>query len=221
MAQGDDVKILLVDDHPIFLEGLKNLLTLRGLDVVGTARNGWEAIDQAGLLAPDVILMDIIMPGCDGLTATRVIKARQPGIKVVMLTMSETDEDLFSAIKSGAFGYLLKTEDTERLLMRLEGLIRGEVPLSQGLAARVLDEFAQRAPSSGSFAQAARADNHLTSRQIQVLTLVAQGFTYKEIATKLFLTERTIKYHMGEIIERLHLENRRQAIDYARAMKYI
>uniref|UniRef100_A0A7C4MN40 Response regulator transcription factor n=1 Tax=Desulfatirhabdium butyrativorans TaxID=340467 RepID=A0A7C4MN40_9BACT len=215
------MKILLVDDHPIFLEGLKNLLILRGLDVVGTARNGWEAIDQAGLLAPDVILMDIIMPGCDGLTATRVIKARQPGIKVVMLTMSETDEDLFSAINSGAFGYLLKTEDTDRLLMRLEGLIRGEVPLSQGLAARVLNEFAQRAPSSGSIAQDARADNHLTSRQIQVLTLVAQGFTYKEIATKLFLTERTIKYHMGEIIERLHLENRRQAIDYARAMKYI
>ncbi|WP_028323845.1 response regulator transcription factor [Desulfatirhabdium butyrativorans] len=215
------MKILLVDDHPIFLEGLKNLLILRGLDVVGTARNGWEAIDQAGISAPDVILMDIIMPGCDGLTATRIIKARHPGIKVVMLTMSETDEDLFAAIKNGAFGYLLKTEDADRLLMLLEGLMRGEVPLSQGLAVRVLDEFAQRTPPSGSCAQGAHADSHLTSRQIQVLTLVAQGLTYKEIGTKLFLTERTIKYHMGEIIERLHLENRRQAIDYARGMKFI
>ncbi|MEW6258485.1 MAG: response regulator transcription factor [Thermodesulfobacteriota bacterium] len=214
------MKVLLVDDHPIFLEGLKNLLILRGIDVVGTARDGWEAIEQAGLLLPDVILMDIIMPGCDGLAATRVIKARHPGIKIVMLTMSETDDNLFSAIKSGAFGYLLKTEDTDRLFMLLEGLMRGEVPLSRGLAGRILGEFAQRTPSD-SFERADHVGEALTPRQIQILTLVAQGLTYKEIGSKLFLTERTIKYHMGEIIERLHLENRRQAIDYARAMKLI
>lgn len=214
------MKVLLVDDHPIFLEGLKNLLILRGIDVVGTARDGWEAIEQAGLLLPDVILMDIIMPGCDGLAATRVIKARHPGIKIVMLTMSETDDNLFSAIKSGAFGYLLKTEDTDRLFMLLEGLMRGEVPLSRGLAGRILGEFAQRTPPD-SFERADHVDEALTPRQIQILTLVAQGLTYKEIGSKLFLTERTIKYHMGEIIERLHLENRRQAIDYARAMKLI
>ncbi len=215
------MKVLLVDDHPIFLEGLKNLLILRGIDVVGTARDGWEAIEQAGVLVPDVILMDIIMPGCDGLAATRIIKARQPGIKVVMLTMSETDDNLFSAIKSGAFGYLLKTEDTDRLFAFLEGLLRGEVPLSPGLAGRILGEFTQTTPATGSFGQAGHAAERLTSRQMQVLTLVAQGLTYKEIGSKLFLTERTIKYHMGEIIERLHLENRRQAIDYARAMKFI
>lgn len=215
------MKILLVDDHPIFLEGLKNLLVLRGMNIVGTARDGREAIEKAGMLHPDVILMDVIMPVCDGLTATRIITAKYPGIRVVMLTMSETDDDLFQAIKSGAFGYLLKTEDTDRLFMLLEGLMRGEVPLSPRLAGRILGEFARESPSPGSSGQEIPADGHLTSRQVQVLTLAARGLTYKEIGAKLFLSERTIKYHMGEIIERLHLENRRQAIDYARAMKFI
>lgn len=214
------MKVILVDDHPLFLEGLKNLLIIRGIDVVGTACDGWEAIEKAAALLPDVILMDIVMPGCDGLAATRVIKAQQPNIKVVMLTMSETDEDLFSAIKSGASGYLLKTGDTDKFFKLLEGLMRGEVPLSPGLAARVLGEFAQRTNAAGSVELGEKAGKPLTSRQIQVLTLVAQGLTYKEIGSKLFLSERTIKYHMGEIIERLHLDNRRQVIDYARAMNF-
>lgn len=215
------MKVLLVDDHPIFLEGLKNLLILRGIEVVGTARDGIEAVEKTDALAPDVILMDVIMPVCGGLAATRLIKARHPDIKVVMLTMSDTDDDLFLAIKNGAFGYLLKSEDTDRLLTLLEGIARGEAPLSQGLAARILSEFARRTPSSGPSDRATPSDERLSSRQIQVLTLAAQGLTYKEIGAKLFLAERTIKYHMGEIIERLHLENRRQAIDHARAMKYI
>ena len=214
------MKVLLVDDHPLFLEGLKNLLIIRGIDVVGTACDGWEAVEKAKALLPDVILMDIVMSGCDGLAATRMIKARQPDIKVVMLTMSEADEDLFSAIKSGASGYLLKTEDTDKFFRHLEGLMRGEAPLSPGLAARVLGEFAQGTNVNGPVELGEKADKPLTSRQVQVLTLVAQGLTYKEIGSKLFLSERTIKYHMGEIIERLHLDNRRQVLDYARTMKF-
>jgi len=213
------MKILLVDDHPLFLDGLKTLLTIRGIEVVGTARDGLEALEKARALQPDVILMDIQMPHLDGLAATRLIKAEQPEVKIGMLTMSDNDEDLFEAIKSGASGYLLKTEDTDKFFELLMGLTRGEVPLSPGLASRVLEEFARQRGAGESLQQAEDKKEALTPRQIEVLTLVAQGLTYKEVGAKLFLSERTIKYHMGEIIERLHLENRQQVIEYGRRMK--
>src|SRR5512136_797956 len=132
------MKLLLADDHPLFLDGLKNLLTRRGEQVVGTARDGLEALEKARSLRPDLILMDIQMPRCDGLAATRLIKAELPEIKIVMLTMSSDDDDLFEAIKSGACGYLLKTQDTEQFFIQLQELARGEAPLSPGLAARIL-----------------------------------------------------------------------------------
>jgi len=212
---------LLVDDHPLFLDGLKNLLTLRGIEVVGTARDGMEALEKARTLHPEIILMDIQMPNLDGLAATRLIKAELPDVKIVMLTMSAQDEDLFEAIKCGACGYLLKTEDTDEFFSSLIGLTRGEVPLSPGLAGRVLEEFAQQGMKSESIKSAETKTEELSARQIQVLTLVAQGLTYKEVGAKLCLAERTIKYHIGEIIERLHLENRSQAIQYARGMKLV
>ena len=134
--------------------------------------------------------------------------------------MSDNDEDLFEAIKSGACGYLLKTEDTDKFFELLMGLIRGEVPLSPGLASRVLEEFARQRGKGGSIQEAEEKEEALTPRQIEVLTLVARGLTYKEVGAKLFLSERTIKYHMGEIIERLHLDNRGQAIEYARRMQF-
>ena len=215
------MKTLLVDDHPLFLDGLKNLLTLRGIEVVGTARDGMEALEKARTLHPEIILMDIQMPNLDGLAATRLIKAELPDVKIVMLTMSAQDEDLFEAIKCGACGYLLKTEDTDEFFSSLIGLTRGEVPLSPGLAGRVLEEFAQQAMKSESIKSAETKAEELSARQIQVLTLVAQGLTYKEVGAKLCLAERTIKYHIGEIIERLHLENRSQAIQYARGMKLV
>ncbi len=215
------MKTLLVDDHPLFLDGLKNLLTLRGIEVVGTARDGMEALERARTLRPEIILMDIQMPNLNGLAATRLIKAELPDVKIVMLTMSAQDEDLFEAIKCGACGYLLKTEDTDEFFSSLMGLTRGEVPLSPGLAGRVLEEFAQQAMKSKSIKSADTKTEELSARQIQVLTLVAQGLTYKEVGAKLCLAERTIKYHIGEIIERLHLENRTQAIQYARGMKLV
>jgi len=214
------MKVLLVDDHPLFLDGLKNLLTLRGFQVVGTARDGMEALEKARLLEPEVILMDIMMPRLDGLAATRLIKAKSPAVKIVMLSMSAQDEDLFEAIKSGACGYLLKNENTDQFFKLFGGLMRGEVPLSPGLASRVLEEFARKKGGPGFAEQAGEKEEPLTARQIQVLTLVAQGMTYKEVGAKLFLSERTIKYHMGEIIERLHLDNRKQVIEYARHMKW-
>ena len=213
------MKVLLVDDHPLFLDGLRNLLTNRGIEVVGTACDGLEAMEKARVLKPELILMDIQMPRLNGLAATRLIKTEQPDVKIVMLTISENDEDLFEAIKSGACGYLLKTEVTEKFLELLSGLARGEVPLSAGLASHVLKEFARQGGAGGSLEQAVKKEETLTSRQMEVLTLIAQGLTYKEAGAKLFLTEHTIKYHMGEIVERLQLENRRQVVEYARRMK--
>ena len=213
------MRVLLADDHPMFLNGLKNFLTIRGIDVAGTARDGIDVLEKARALKPEVILMDIQMPRLNGLAATRVLKAEQPGIKIVMLTMSESDEDLFEAIKSGACGYILKSEETDNFFEILSALMRGEAPLSPGLAGRVLKELARQGDAIGTIEKRAEKEYVLTSRQVEVLSLVAQGLTYKEVGAKLFLAERTVKYHMGQIIEQLQMENRRQAIEYARHMK--
>jgi DNA-binding NarL/FixJ family response regulator len=209
------VKILLADDHPLFLDGLRNLLTAHGLEVVGTARDGLEALEQARTARPDLILMDINMPRVDGLAATRLIKAEMPDMKIVVLTMSADDENLFDAIKSGACGYLLKSQETDEFFAYLTDATRGEIVLSPGLAERIVQEFARERRSNPGFSRC-EATEALNVRQRQVLTLVAQGLTYKEVGAKLHLTERTIKYHMGEIVHRLQMDNRAQVIEYAR-----
>lgn len=204
------MKILLVDDHALFLEGLKNLLLSRGIQVLDTASDGFEALAKARALRPDVILMDVQMPRCDGLTATRLIKAEMPETKIVMLTMSDDSDDLFQAIKSGASGYLLKNLDADEFFDLLDGIPRGEAPLSRSLSQMILQELAGK--KEGKSDQPA---HQLTKRQLEVLQLVAQGLTYKQVGESLFLTERAIKYHMGQILLRLHLENRAQVIAYA------
>jgi DNA-binding NarL/FixJ family response regulator len=209
------MNVLLVDDRPLFLDGLKNLLTSHGVHVVGCARDGLEALDKARALRPEVILLDIHMPQLDGLAALRLIKAELPEIKIVMLTMSAEDTDLFEAIKSGACGYLLKTQDTDEFFELLQDVARGEVALSPGLASRILSEFGR--PTNVTQAIEEREPRQsLSARELEVQTLVANGLTYKEVGAKLYLAERTIKYHMGEIVARLHLENRAQVIEYAR-----
>jgi len=209
------MKVLLVDDQPLFLEGLQNLRAARGIEVVGTAADGLEALEKARALRPDVILMDVQMPRCNGLTATRLIKAEMPEVQIVMLTVSEEDEDLFEAIKSGASGYLLKSLDADDFFQLLSGLEQGEAPLSPGLAAKILEEFA-RHPPAGS--ETCGRIQELTRRQTAVLTLVAQGLTYNEVGETLCISERTVKYHMGEIVKRLHLQNRAEVIAYAARM---
>jgi DNA-binding NarL/FixJ family response regulator len=209
------MKVLLVDDHPLFLAGLGNLLTAHGVDVLGTARDGMEALEKARALQPEIILLDIQMPQLDGLAALRLIKAELPEIKIVMLTMSAEDEDLFESIKSGACGYLLKTQDTDEFFVLLQDAAAGKVALSPGLADRVLQEFGRQAHVAQTPEDKVR-QARLSPREIEVLTLVAHGLTYKEVGAKLCLTERTIKYHMGEIVRRLHVENRAQVIEYAR-----
>ncbi|MCL6589589.1 MAG: response regulator [Firmicutes bacterium] len=209
------MKVLLADDHTLFLDGLASLLAANQIEVAGTARDGFEALQKARELKPDIIVMDIQMPRCDGLTATRLIKAELPRIKIIMLTMSETDEVLFEAIKSGASGYLLKDLDGEEFIEMLLGLEKGEVPLSPGIAARFLKEFMKNEAAAAPEESRILSEG-LTPRQIEILTMAAKGMTYKEIGKALALSERTIKYHMGEITGKLHLQNRNQAIALAR-----
>ena len=209
------MRVLLVDDHALFLDGLKNLLTANDIDVVGMAMNIREALRKTEELAPEVILMDVQMPGGDGIEATRLIKTNFPEVKIIMLTVSQDDNHLFEAIKAGASGYLLKGLPKEQFLELLAGLNSGQSPLSPGLAAKVLTEFARLQRERETANIVADKTALLSSRQYEILKLVAQGLTYKEIGGKMNLSEAAIKYHMGEITGRLHLENRSQVIAFA------
>jgi DNA-binding NarL/FixJ family response regulator len=227
------LRILLADDHGLFVEGLQNLLQAGGYKVVGTASDGLEALQMARALHPDLILMDVRMPNCDGLEATRLIQAELPEIQIVMLTTSAEDSDLFEALKSGASGYLLKNLKPNVLFSYLEGLARGEAPLSRELSARLLSEFAHQAktlderkqPVEEPKTEAAQASSRalelesqtieLTARQRQILELISQGLSYKEVGAELHISENTVKYHMGEILQRLHVKNREQVVAYA------
>ena len=179
------------------------------------ASNGLEAIDAVRRRPYDVILMDVHMPRLNGIAATRMIRAELPGVRVVLLSMSAEDDELFEAIVAGVSGYLLKTQDTGEVFSLLENVARGEVALSPGLASRILSEFRRRATSPPGVGEKPSGES-LSPREVQVLTLGAQGLTYKEVGAKLHLAERTIKYHMVEIVGRLHLQNRAQAVEYAR-----
>jgi len=215
------MKLMLADDQPLFLEGLQYLLETLGIEVAGVAKNGKEALAQARLLNPDIILMDIKMPECSGMDALKLIKAEMPEIKIIMLTTSEEDEDLFDAVKYGASGYLFKSTNARELVDMLSNLEKGEVPLSPGLAIRLLKEFRRSGIYENKVSPQKLEEGKggpLTERQLEVLEMVARGITYKEAGDALGLTERTVKYHMGRIIELLQFENRAQVISYAARM---
>lgn len=210
------MKLLIVDDHALFLESLEVLLTANGYEVVGMARNGLEALKQARLHNPDLILMDIEMPESDGLAATRLIKAEMPQVKIVMLTVSSSDEHLFEAIRCGASGYLLKSQSAERFLELVAQVEHGGAALPPELAARVLAEFASQSQRFETLVE--QAPEGLTDRQREILALVARGLTYTQVGETLHLSETTIRYHMSQILDRLHLQNRAQVIAYAARM---
>jgi two-component system NarL family response regulator len=203
------MRVLIADDHPLFVDGVCSLLEAHGIEVAGAAGDGRAAVAEALRLEPDLVLMDLSMPICDGLAATRLIKGQRPEIKIVVLTTSAEDEDLFEAIKSGACGYLLKVTAAPAFIEALHGLEQGVPPFSPGLAERLLGEFARLAPLRVS------PSVRLTERQTEVLRLVSAGLTYKEVGAALALSEVTVRYHMGEIMRLLHLENRSQVIAYA------
>jgi DNA-binding NarL/FixJ family response regulator len=192
---------------------MASLLDMReDLKVVGEASNGNEGIAAARDLIPDLILMDVNMPICDGLEATRVIKKEMPHVKIVMLSASEDDHDLFEAIKVGAQGYLLKDLEPYQLYDLLQSLSRGETPLSGTMATKILREFSKPEKSDD---QANDYEEALTDREVDILKLVAEGLTNKEISTNLVISENTVKIHLRNILEKLQLKNRIQAAVYA------
>ncbi len=201
-----DLRVLLVDDQPIFLEGLNNLLTAYGLHVVGMAHDGLEAQALARTTRPDVIVMDIHMPVCDGIEATRRIKQAAPETEIVMLSVSAEDETLFEALKAGASGYLLKSMHAADFFLLISGLAEGIPPLAPELAGKVLAEFKNRLQTEAS----------LTDEQNAILHRVAQGRTYLQIGLELNLNERTVKRYMKEIMSILHVSSRAEAAAYAR-----
>lgn len=212
------MNVLLVDDNQLFLEGLSNMLAANQVTVLGTAANAQQALEQARRLRPEVVLMDVQMPGDSGIEATRALKALYPEMKIVMMTVSESDAYLFDAIAAGASGYLLKSGSSGEFVEALAGVARGEAPLSPGLAAKMMAEFARRDRERQAGMLPTVPAAGLTERQMAILSMASQGRPYKDIASHLGLAEATIKYHMGEITGRLHVQNRVQAIAYASRM---
>lgn len=206
------MRIMIADDHTLFRESLCSLLTARGFEVVGEAREGGEAVDLAHRLRPEIVLMDLSMPGLDGLAATRRISAELPSVKVVILTASDDDAKLFEAIKSGAQGYLLKNLESRELFSLLEGVGRGEPALTPLLASKLLQEFA-RPPRP---AAEAHNPDALTDREREVLELLVRGVTSNhKLAKQLGVSENTIKFHVRNILDKLHLHNRAQVVGFA------
>ncbi|OGB94774.1 MAG: DNA-binding response regulator [candidate division NC10 bacterium RIFCSPLOWO2_02_FULL_66_22] len=210
----EPIKVLLVDDHALFRKGVASALALqRDIEVVGEASNGQEALTKARELMPDVILMDISMPGMDGLEATRRIKAEVPHVRIIILTVAEEDKSLFEAIKSGAHGYLLKTIEPRPLFETLRGVFRGEAPISRVTASKILGEFARQGQRATP--EEASPVGRLSPRELEILELLTKGATNKEIAATLGISNHTVKNHLQNIMEKLHIQNRVQAVAYA------
>lgn len=204
-------RILLVDDHDLLRQGLASLIMSQpDLEVVGQAEDGLEALTLVRDLQPDLTVMDINMPVCDGLEATRLIRAEFPQARIVMLTVHDEDENLFNAIEAGACGYILKNTSSADFLRGLRGALAGEAPVSPKLAARLLDEFNRLAHRAVPAAPGEDAPD-LTAREREILQLVAGGLTDKEIAAQLSISMHTVKSHIRNILSKLHAANRREA----------
>ncbi len=209
------IKLVIVDDHNLFRQGLSRILgDFEQLAIVGEAANGEEALALLERVTPDLILMDVNMPLMSGPEAARRIGERYPHIPVIMLTVSERDEDLFEAIKAGAQGYLLKNVETNELLDAIQRVRAGEAIIAPAMASRLLAEFRQLAAQPASEAQSTQIEG-LSDRETDVLRLVAQGLANKEIADALGLSEHTVKTHLQNILEKLHLRSRAHAAAYA------
>jgi DNA-binding NarL/FixJ family response regulator len=216
------VRVLLVDDHRLFREGMKQLLEGSGVGVVAEAANGADALATVRTLrdSVDLVLMDLDMPVSGGLDATRRIKAEWPALPVVILTASDDDEHLFEAIKSGANGYLLKSYSPETVVELVKAAVDGAPALTPSLAAKILDEFARQAaaPAPRPAPSGPPPDElvePLTTRELEVLEVLKTGATNREIADRLYISENTVKYHLKNILGKLHLQNRAQVVAYA------
>jgi DNA-binding NarL/FixJ family response regulator len=214
------VRVLLVDDQALFREALRTLLDVQdGIEVVGEAGDGAEALVQAAALHPDVVLMDLHMPVLDGVAATRRLRAEQPTVHVLALTTFDDDEDVFAALRAGAVGYLLKDVSAARLVEALHAAARGESVLHPRVATRVVARVAQLDDSSPARPQPPAVP--LSERELQVVRLLADGRSNREIARSLFLAEGTVKNHISTLLAKLDARDRTQAALKARALNLL
>jgi len=203
------MRILVADDHSLFRDGIISLLEAAGLEVVGQVGDGRAAVEAAQRLQPDVVLLDIDMPQMNGLEALRLIKAGLPETQVVMLTVSDDDANLLEATRAGAQGYLLKSLNAGQFLEMLNGLQQGKAAMTRQTTARLMKGF-----STPSSPQVEPAKN-LTEREIELLQLVANGLSNKAVAQKMSISENTVKYHLKNILQKLNVQNRTEAVTYA------
>ncbi len=212
MGEIAQIKVMIVDDHALMRRGIATVLSEQeSIKVVGEAANGSEAIAKAKELAPDVIFMDLNMPVCSGLEAIQTLQAEMPQTNILVLTISENDEDLFAAIRFGARGYLLKNAEPEELIQAIHQVALGGAVVSPFMASKLLAEFAQKT----SRLKMEDANTSLSPREEEVLQQLSQGLTNKQIADLLFISENTVKTHLRSIMEKLHVTNRTQAAAYA------
>ena len=215
-ARGDNepIRVLIADDHALFRRGLNmDLESEEGIDVVAEAEDGQDAIAKSEEFAPDVVLMDVRMPRVSGIEATRTIRDVIPTAKILMLTVSDEEEDLYEAIKAGANGYLLKEISVEEVAEAIRAVVQGQSLISPSMASKLLNEFnslARKAEERQQYPAPA-----LTSRELEVLKLVAKGMSNREIADQLYISENTVKNHVRNILEKLHLHSRMEAVIYA------
>jgi DNA-binding NarL/FixJ family response regulator len=208
----DKVRVLIVDDHPLFREGMRGRLDRVGdITVVGEASSGDEAVDLARELEPNVILMDIKMSGLNGIEATREIRHASPEVGVLVLTMFEDDDSVFAAIRAGAKGYLLKDSGGEEVVYAIRAVASGEAVFGSGVAERIIGFFSGPKPVTPQ-----RAFPELTEREEEILSLVAQGKSNQEIARQLFVSVKTVRNHVSNILVKLQVADRAQAVIRAR-----
>ena len=209
----DKINVLIADDHTLFRKGIRKMLEAEeDMHVIGEASTGQEALQQARALMPEVIVMDIKMPGMDGIEATRVLHREMPHVGIIFCTMFEDDEFVFAALKAGGRGYILKQSDPETMMRAIRAVAHGESLLSPAVAQKVLQQFA--IPSGAESAGCAPLCDDLTERERQVLALVGQGHGNKEIARQLSISEKTVKNHIANIFSKLHVYDRTQAVLY-------
>jgi DNA-binding NarL/FixJ family response regulator len=211
------LRVLLVDDQPLLRKALASLISAQfDMIVVGEAADGREALERVAQVRPDVVVMDVQMPGANGIEGVRAIRGAGFDVPIVMLTISDEDNDLFEAIQAGANGYLLKNVRPEQLFDSLRGLPRGEAPISAAMASRLLEALRRGGLLNRQLPVDLAADEMaLTRREAEVLQFVAAGLSNKEIAARLTITEGTVKNHVHHTLEKLHLVNRVQAAAYA------
>jgi DNA-binding NarL/FixJ family response regulator len=203
-------RVLIVDDHPLTRDALAALLEQEGFDVVGEAEDGNAAVSQAVALQPDLVLLDLTMPGRDGLSALPEIRERAPECEVVVLTASDAEENLLAAIRGGASGYLLKTEPPEQIASFLRGVARGDAALSGGVARRLLDRVRTGGRPNGVPQEIAEI---LSAREVEVLLLLDEHLATDEIAQRLFISEHTVRSHVKSLLRKLGVSSRRGALE--------